>query len=341
MAHAFTSQAARTPARRAFTLVELLVVIAIIGVLIALLLPAVQMAREASRRMDCANRMRQIGLALVNYHDTYSQFPFGTQTWLKGSLGDRYCCHNAAGQLYRRTGDPQRIAEWTTFQFAILPFFEDRSLYDEFRTLFKQGRANGTAFDDCFVYNGYYDSLWGTRPSTFERAIPKYACPSDPLTTRETGTDPGVGKYALTNYFGVTGSDAGFTLGCPSGAVMHDSDGMLYSLSETTLPQTSDGTSSTIIVGERGTTKDYRYGWWGCGAGHCNNGDGDNILSTEGGLAQGSSNDPAARFFFWSNHPGGANFLFVDGHVQLLSYDMNYATFRALGTRNGREDVQY
>ena len=92
-------------ARRAFTLVELLVVIAIIGILVALLLPAVQAAREAARRTSCTNNIRQLGLALVNYHDAHKTLPFGS------------------GYLNARTG---------TWVSAILPYMEEQSLYDRF-----------------------------------------------------------------------------------------------------------------------------------------------------------------------------------------------------------------
>ena len=84
---------------RAFTLVELLVVIAIIGILVALLLPAIQAAREAARRSQCTNNLKQLGIAIHNYHDTYKQLP----------VGNHSCC-------------------WGTWQMSILPFIEERQL---------------------------------------------------------------------------------------------------------------------------------------------------------------------------------------------------------------------
>jgi prepilin-type N-terminal cleavage/methylation domain-containing protein len=98
--------------QRAFTLVELLVVIAIIGVLVALLLPAVQSAREAARRMQCQNNLRQIGLACQNHHDVFGRFPWG------GSDGPDQTCCNAT----TRDG-------WT-WAYYILPFIEQKSTYD-------------------------------------------------------------------------------------------------------------------------------------------------------------------------------------------------------------------
>src|SRR5690349_15021211 len=93
--------------RRAFTLVELLVVIAIIGVLVALLLPAVQAAREAARRSSCSNNLKQLGIALHNYHDTVMKFPFG----------------------YRETGDLYKRACW---MHGLLPFMEQAPMYDQY-----------------------------------------------------------------------------------------------------------------------------------------------------------------------------------------------------------------
>src|SRR5438067_13078670 len=100
----------RSGPRRAFTLVELLVVIAIIGVLVALLLPAVQSARESARRMSCMNNLKQTGIALHNHHDSYGTFPAGGVT-------NGTCCSTQSG------------ATWTIY---ILPFIEQQTLYDKY-----------------------------------------------------------------------------------------------------------------------------------------------------------------------------------------------------------------
>src|SRR5437773_558439 len=100
----------RSGLRRAFTLVELLVVIAIIGVLVALLLPAVQSARESARRMSCMNNLKQIGLALHNHHDAFGTFP-------PGGVTNGTCCGTQSG------------ATWTIY---ILPFIEQQMLYDKY-----------------------------------------------------------------------------------------------------------------------------------------------------------------------------------------------------------------
>ncbi|CAE7855794.1 comGC, partial [Symbiodinium microadriaticum] len=108
---------------KGFTLVELLVVIAIIGVLIALLLPAVQQAREAARRMSCSNKMKQIGLAIHNYHDTHRQFP-------AGAISGHVTCVNGTTPLGGGGGEcNQTFAPWTVL---ILPFIEENNLHDNF-----------------------------------------------------------------------------------------------------------------------------------------------------------------------------------------------------------------
>jgi prepilin-type N-terminal cleavage/methylation domain-containing protein/prepilin-type processing-associated H-X9-DG protein len=96
---------------RGFTLVELLVVIAIIGILVALLLPAVQAAREAARRMQCSNNVKQIGLAFQLYHDTYRQFPWAGRNWVN-------CCNST-------------IRDYWTWAYYILPYMEQQSLMDQ------------------------------------------------------------------------------------------------------------------------------------------------------------------------------------------------------------------
>ena len=109
--------------RKAFTLVELLVVIAIIGILIALLLPAVQAAREAARRSQCTNNLKQIGIALHNYHDTFKVFPPGG-LWYTNSTGNANWVRNRGSMLLH-----------------ILPFVEQQSLYDAFDFTFVEPPA--------------------------------------------------------------------------------------------------------------------------------------------------------------------------------------------------------
>jgi len=113
----------RSPPRLAFTLVELLVVIAIIGILIALLLPAIQAAREAARRATCTNNMKQIGIALHNYHSVYERFPMGYGDWCCGQLGGT---------------DPAR----GTATLGLLPYLEQEAAYKQMRFNIQNNAAN-------------------------------------------------------------------------------------------------------------------------------------------------------------------------------------------------------
>ncbi|TWU20690.1 Type II secretion system protein G precursor [Novipirellula galeiformis] len=145
-----------------FTLVELLVVIAIIGVLVGLLLPAVQAAREAARRMSCSNNMKQLGLALHNYHDTNNSLPF----WSHGSHGH---------------------AHYSGF-IAILPFVEQQALYDQITTT---TTINGVTYQP---YDLYPDSA-RTGYTPYFTQIPGLVCPSDPRAGNKQASDRGRNSY--------------------------------------------------------------------------------------------------------------------------------------------------
>src|SRR5688500_11603163 len=127
----------RVDRRRAFTLVELLVVIAIIGILVALLLPAVQAAREAARRMQCSNNLKQIALGMQNYHDTYKTFP-------PGRMG---CDGSGPGNC---TGGPDIIRAGTSGFVCLLPFVEQRQLYD------------GMSFEQGWIWPTNGPANWAT-----------------------------------------------------------------------------------------------------------------------------------------------------------------------------------
>src|SRR5687767_6696316 len=134
--------------RSGFTLVELLVVIAIIGVLVALLLPAVQAAREAARRMQCGNNLKQIALGVHNYADTHKAFPVGSYA----------CC-------------------WGTWLVGVLPFIEQKPLADQYQFFGAMGNAN--------VATRYGGAL--NLPVTTKR-VPAYTCPSDMVTENNATT---------------------------------------------------------------------------------------------------------------------------------------------------------
>jgi prepilin-type N-terminal cleavage/methylation domain-containing protein len=154
----------------AFTLVELLVVIAILGILIALLLPAIQAAREAGRRAQCLNNLRQCGLGLLAYHDEFKSFPVG----------------NVAPPSTNYGG-------WWGFQARILPYLESKNIYKLCQFNYK---------GSCFDYIAYQQ----TKGIYLGKMIPTFLkCPDDPLKN-EFYHDATYGDYGCTNYLGVMGT---------------------------------------------------------------------------------------------------------------------------------------
>jgi prepilin-type N-terminal cleavage/methylation domain-containing protein len=199
--------------RRAFTLVELLVVIAIIGVLVALLLPAVQTAREAARRMQCANQLKQLGIALHQYHDTHKVFP------------------------YRQggTGTPSSSATTTnTAQGSgltmLLPYLEQANLYNQIASPQRFGSTNYQPFGDSAADASSYQ-LWFTR-------IPVFICPSAPRV--KPFSDFGPSHYAFC------GGDSAERIQTQSTGIR----GVFGFQTSRRIANIVDGTSNTIAMGE-------------------------------------------------------------------------------------------
>jgi prepilin-type N-terminal cleavage/methylation domain-containing protein len=263
--------------RGGFTLVELLVVIAIIAVLIALLVPAVQQVREAARRTQCRNHLKQIALALHNYHESHRSLPIG----------------HVPGTYF-------------TWQSMVLPALDQAPLH---------ARMNYRAAN-CFDWKA-------TLPPADDPGavvVPVLLCPSDPHSGIATTTASGL--HVPTDYLGVSGTAAS------------RGDGALYSGSHVTWADFTDGTSTTLIVGERGIPATLDHGWFICAFGDNGEGDADNILSTLDGLHPGAP-DSFHNMHFWSHHAALAQFAFADGSVKSLSYSLDDHLFKSMSTRAG------
>ncbi len=293
--------------KRGFTLIELLVVIAIIAILIALLLPAVQQAREAARRSACKNNMKQIGLALHNYHDTHRVFPPGY-------------VHTAA---LANTTAAQNDMAWGTF---ILPFIDQAPLYANigtatagFRFNFGDSNNNGTAASTSA----------NTMIPEAATIIPAYICPSDPTGGinilaagySSTGTARSRGK---SNYKGCVGSANNLDAG----------NGTFYTNSRVRIRDFTDGTSNTAIVGEISTFGVSIGGVW---IGKLSTGGPRVEIIVEMDNTAGQRINGTASSAFSSVHVGGAHFLFGDGRVRFLSENISGVTYEQLGTIAGGE----
>ncbi|MDB5335784.1 MAG: hypothetical protein JWN70_1403 [Planctomycetaceae bacterium] len=300
---------------RGFTLIELLVVIAIIAVLIALLLPAVQQAREAARRSQCKNNMKQLGLALHNYHDTFGMFPPGNISRKPGAITG---CTGGQGGAQNVDG----LAPWTVL---ILPYIDDSARYNTFNF---SGAFNGLIPDNSGIIT----------PNLAQQKLPnsKYQCPSDPNSA------PGVGN---NNYFGVQGGGSGIGGGgCTSPGQTTTfiySNGCLYQNSSTRIRDLTDGTTAVFLVGET------RYqppmaagstfaGSWACGVrAEPSNCVPSNIAAAQEAINSGSGPSTALQTStFGSMHVGGCHFLMADGSVRFFSQNMNIAAYRQLGIRD-------
>jgi prepilin-type N-terminal cleavage/methylation domain-containing protein/prepilin-type processing-associated H-X9-DG protein len=288
--------------RKGFTLVELLVVIAIIGILVALLLPAVQAARESARRVQCTNNLKQIGLAMHMHHDTYRQLPAG---W----------------DGYDTNGRPYGLGEpgwgWGS---RILPFIEQANVQDSLIDFRKP------------VTDPANDAVRLLVLATFR-------CPSDTgdgkfpnIEEDEEDTGSGAFEYATGNYAGVWGTGDVHVCGTLPTGMQCRGDGSFFHNSTVRFADILDGLSQTFVAGERSSRLEYGT-WVGIVPGiDCSVG---RILGT----ALYPPNTGGHTHDFSSNHPSGANFVLADGSVRLISETIDLAVYRALVTRSGHDSV--
>ncbi len=294
--------------KRGFTLIELLVVIAIIAILIALLLPAVQQAREAARRSQCKNNLKQIGLALHNYHDVHRTFPSG---WIAVENGRQNAHEGVSG------------AGWGVM---ILPLLDQAPLYGQF--------VPSVAIND-------------PRNAGFiNTPLTVFQCPSDPKPDTwhimQEGTSTRLAELPTANYVGSFGTQE--LDGCenaPGTAPVRSNgqcigDGPFYHNSKVQIRDITDGTSSTLLVGERRT--DPRLGWYSTWPGMVP--EGEEAFQRILGSADHVPNHPSAHLDdFSSHHEGGSQFVLGDGSVRFLSENIDQGVYQSLATIQGGEVV--
>jgi len=319
----------------AFTLIELLVVIAIIGVLVALLVPAVQKVREASARTQCINNVKQIGLAILNFEGAYKKFPAATT----GVAGVNY-------------------GHGPTWWVYILPYLEQDALYG--KTIFP---GNTWWFGDNGTPNN--KSLY------YQKTIPVMRCPSSTYPLLAKGTGSGDDGFLRPTYTCVMGSDIHPSTDTTAAHGPISGGGILILGEGIKRSKITDGASNTIMVGE---TSDYALDGSGVRqdilvdndrgfhmgtsyvlkppAGPNSMTNGGCCTSTNGNCTRCYNtmtvryalNNKSFQFSFMgelgcnrpiqSVHPGGANVLFGDGRVVFLTNDITVATLKSLADRD-------
>lgn len=330
---------------RGFTLVELLVVIAIIGVLVALLLPAIQAAREAARRAQCQNNFKQVALGLQNYHTSYGAFP-------PGGVHRVYKCTGYLDVV--DTSDISQLRGAGNWGVVLLPFIEENTTYD--------------VFDFSFPYN-VYPNADTTKYSDDAggHTIKTYLCPTDPQNevadlVSVTGTITRPGRtpdedVGITNMCATADSidwtcdgihQRGDRSSAAVGATLIDDpvvgprykpDGIMYNLSRTRIAQVTDGTSNTLLVGEvtgayglpGGDYQAHNWIVW-------------TMLDTERGIngpntIVGDGTWDYRNMTFSSYHSGGCHFALADGSAHYLTEGIDSSILRSLTSRAGGEVI--
>lgn len=286
-----TNNAKRERGRCAFTLVEMLVVVSIIGILLALLMPAVQSARESSRRSQCTNNLKQLALAFHEYEVQHGALPPGTT-------------------FSKPDGDPTGVANFG-WGAVILPHLQQSAIVKLLNLPTAQ----------------LHDVLQGPQREIAQAELTMFRCPSDagpPLNYERlfTGSKYGDLAAAKSNYVGNHGTQF-VTRDQKKQDYNADSFGLLWPDSGLKEANITDGSSNTILLGERRSRNDWAGVWIGV---RNDNSSSDTGLRQNLAISDARINDPvdAARRGYSSEHPGGALFAFADGHVDFLDEDIEF-----------------
>ncbi len=343
------------PHRKAFTLVELLVVIAIIGILVALLLPAIQAAREAARRMGCANNLHNIGLACLNYEQNQKHLPITVNR--RPSFEERDIEGNRLGPpggllSIGNGGTGYSGKGWIV---DILPYLEEQAMYDGMKPGFK----GDWSFHPKFGGTGM--GLKSVRPHV-ERQLPVLSCPSDESARPKDDLYYWQGAFVATTSYkgcigdslltqeseppGLTGEAGNGTapfgvVGSPNCHNTADCNGLIFRntyFRPVKLSKVTDGLSNTIMAGEGVVAQDLHSAayfsdgdWATCGIPM-------NFFIYPEVESELTANWYKARGYK-SLHPGGAQFVMADGSVHFIPENIDTLVYRALATRNGGEAV--
>jgi prepilin-type N-terminal cleavage/methylation domain-containing protein/prepilin-type processing-associated H-X9-DG protein len=308
----------RDAVRRAFTLVELLVVIAILGVLIALMLPAVQAAREAARRQICSSHLREVGLAISHYESAVRKFP-------AGRIGCDDSGDNPATPLpFCPPGLPVEKKTAASGFITLLPYMEQQALHD------KLAVAHGGLWNRNMDDLGWWYASHAKAEAIKER-VTVYVCPSDPSKGLSDAYNPVIA--ATGTYAFIQGTKGPASPGFES---KYENDGLFLYVIQRKRTEITDGSSQTIMLGETIMNDTFE----GSNTWTYARRNADSLRTTE--LALNTPPGPGDYYglqngALGSVHPGGVMFAYADGHVDMIAESVELAVLRAASTIAGED----